>query len=302
TYALDVITLVESILEDPAIVLLKQLDALKTKRLAELKAQGVEYAERMEELEKLEYPKPHRDFIYGTFDAFALRHPWVGHENIRPKSIARDMLERFATFNDYVREYELQRSEGVLLRYLTDAYKTLQQTVPESYRDEALDEALQSLRRTVREADSSLLDEWERLQHPDAAPVQQAPTGGPLGPSPREIAARIRAELLRLLKAIGEKAWDDALASLAPGQDWTAESLAVEAAPYFAAHERVVLTPDARRPSMATVRSDAPGHWEARQKILAPDGEADWMLDCAVTLAAGPLPDGPLLTLNRMGI
>ena len=190
TYALDVITLVESILEDPGIVLLKQLDALKTKRLAELKAQGVEYAERMEELEKLEYPKPHRDFIYGTFDAFAAKHPWVGHENIRPKSVARDMLERFATFNDYVREYELQRSEGVLLRYLTDAYKTLAQTVPESYRDEALDEALQSLRRTVREADSSLLDEWERLQQPDAAPLQPAATGGPVGPTSREIAAR----------------------------------------------------------------------------------------------------------------
>jgi len=223
-----------------------------------------------------------------------------GHENIRPKSIARDMLERFATFNDYVREYELQRSEGVLLRYLTDAYKTLQQTVPESYRDEALDEALQSLRRTVREADSSLLDEWERLQHPDAAPTKPVATGGPPGPSPREIAARVRAELLRLLKAIAEKAWDDALACLAPGHEWTAESLAAEAAPCFAANDRIVLTPDARRPSMAMVRSDAPGHWEARQKILTPDGEADWMLDCSVTLAPGPLPDAPLLTLNQI--
>ena len=302
TYALDVITLVESILEDPGIVLLKQLDALKTERLAELKAQGVEYAERMEELEKLEYPKPHRDFIYGTFDAFALKHPWVGHENIRPKSIARDMLERFATFNDYVREYELQRSEGVLLRYLSDAYKTLAQTVPESYRDEALDEALQSLRRTVREADSSLIDEWERLQRPDAAPVQPSTAGGPVGPPPKEISARIRSELHRLLKAVAEKAWDDALACLAPGHDRTAESLAAEAAPYFAAHERILLTPEARRPSMAVVRSDAPGRWEARQKILSPDGEADWMLDCSVSLPPGPLGDGPLLTLRRIGI
>ena len=89
---------------------------------------------------------------------------------------------------------------------------------------------------------------------------------------------------------------------LAPGSDWTAESLAAEAAPCFAAHERIVLTPEARRPSMAVVRSDAPGHWEARQKILSPDGEADWMLDCSVTLPPGPLPDGPLLTLHRIGI
>jgi hypothetical protein len=254
----------------------------------------------MEELEKLEYPKPLRDFVYGTFDAFALKHPWVGHANIRPKSVARDMLERFATFNDYVRQYELQRSEGVLLRYLSDAYKTLAQTVPESYRDEAVEEALQSLRRTVREADSSLIDEWERLQRPEAAPGQPAGTGGPVGPTAREISARVRSELHRLLKAVAEKAWDDALACLAPGHEWTAELLASEAEPYFAAHERIVLTPEARRPSMAVVRSVSPGHWEARQKILSPDGQADWMLDCSVTLPPGPLPETPLLTFHGL--
>src|SRR5262249_55078329 len=262
---------------------------------------GVEYAERMEELEKLEYPKPLRDFVYGTFDAFALKHPWVGHENIRPKSVARDMLERFATFNDYVRQYELQRSEGVLLRYLSDAYKTLAQTVPESFRDEALEEALQSLRRTVREADSSLIDEWERLQRPDAVQVQAATSGGPVGPTAKEISARIRSELHRLLKAVAEKAWDEALGCLAPGHDWTAESLAAEAEPYFAANERIVLTPEARLRGRGVARADARGHWEARQKILAPDGEADWMLDCSVTLPPGPLADGPLLTLCRIG-
>jgi hypothetical protein len=256
----------------------------------------------MAELEKLEYPKPLRAFVYGTFDAFALKHPWVGQQNIRPKSVARDMLERFATFNDYVRQYELQRSEGVLLRYLSDAYKTLAQTVPESYRDEAVEEALQSLRRTVREADSSLIDEWERLQQPQAGSVQAAPTGGPVGPTPRAISARIRSELHRLLKAISEKAWEDALGCLAPGHGWTVESLAAEAEPYFAAHERIVLTPEARRPSMAVVRENAPGRWEARQKILSPDGEADWMLDCSVTVEPGPLPDRPVLQLHRVGL
>ena len=256
----------------------------------------------MEELEKLEHPKPLRDFVYGTFDAFALKHPWVGHQNIRPKSIARDMLERFTTFNDYVRQYELQRSEGVLLRYLSDAYKTLAQTVPESYRDEAVEEALQSLRRTVREADSSLIDEWERLQRTDTTPVQTAGSGGPVGPTAREISARIRSELHRLLKAIAEKAWDDVLACLAPGHEWTAESLAAEAERYFGTNERIILTPEARKPSMAVVRSDTPGHWEARQKLLSPDGESDWMLDCSVTLPAGPLPEGPLLVLLRIGV
>ena len=123
-----------------------------------------------------------------------------------------------------------------------------------------------------------------------------------MGPTAREVSARIRSELHRLLKAIAEKAWDDALACLAPGHGWTAESLAAETASYFSAHERIVLTPEARRPSMAVVRSDAPGRWEARQKILSPDGEADWMLDCSVALEPGPLPDRPILELQRIGI
>jgi hypothetical protein len=52
--------------------------------MAEMKAAGVEYDERIAELDKLEHPKPNKDFIYDTFNAFAKRHPWVGQENIRP--------------------------------------------------------------------------------------------------------------------------------------------------------------------------------------------------------------------------
>ncbi len=99
--------------------------------MAQMKADGVEYEQRMEELEKLEYPKPLRDFVYETFNAFADRHPWVGEENIRPKSIAREMFENFSSFAEYVLDYELQRSEGLLLRHLNSVYKVLSQTVPD---------------------------------------------------------------------------------------------------------------------------------------------------------------------------
>jgi superfamily II RNA helicase len=118
-YALVLLTLVESILEDPDIILRKQLDKLKDQKMAEMKMEGIEYDERMEELEKLEYPKPNREFIYSTFNAFADKHPWVGQENIRPKSIAREMFESFRSFSDYIRDYELQRAEGLLLRHLS---------------------------------------------------------------------------------------------------------------------------------------------------------------------------------------
>ena len=56
-YALVLLTLVESILEDPDIILRKQLDKVKSQKMAEMKMAGIEYEERMEELEKLEYPQ-----------------------------------------------------------------------------------------------------------------------------------------------------------------------------------------------------------------------------------------------------
>jgi hypothetical protein len=130
-----------------------------------MKADGVEYEQRMEELEKLEYPKPLRDFVYDTFNAFADRHPWVGEENIRPKSIAREMFEQFRSFAEYVLDYDLQRAEGLLLRHLNSVYKVLSQTVPDGVktgrgaRDGGL--YLGTLLRTV---DSSLTDEWERMR------------------------------------------------------------------------------------------------------------------------------------------
>src|SRR5439155_7176472 len=130
-YALVLLTLVESILEDPDIILRKQLDRVKDRKMAEMKLEGIEYEERMEELEKLEYLKPNREFVYSTFNAFADKHPWVGQENIRLKSIAREMFEQFRSFADYTKDYQLQRAEGVLLRHLSSVHKVLVQTGPE---------------------------------------------------------------------------------------------------------------------------------------------------------------------------
>ena len=123
-YALDLLTLVESILENPEMVLRKQLDRVKSDKMAELKAQGMDFDDRVAELEKLEYPKPNREFIYDTFNAFSTAHPWVGQDNIRPKSVAREMFENFQSFSEYIRDYDLQRSEGQLLRYLSDRKST----------------------------------------------------------------------------------------------------------------------------------------------------------------------------------
>src|SRR5712675_872679 len=125
-----------------------------------MKMAGIEYDERMEELEKLEYPKPNREFVYSTFNAFADRHPWVGQENIRPKSIAREMFEQFRSFADYIKDYELQRAEGSLLRHLSSVHKVLAQTVPDASKSDAVGEMELYLGLMIRQVDSSLLEEW----------------------------------------------------------------------------------------------------------------------------------------------
>ncbi len=230
SYALDLITLVEAILEEPIPVLRAQRDRAKGVKVAELKAQGMEYAERMEELEKVEHPKPLREFIYGSFNIFADKHPWVGQENVRPKSVARELYENCATFAEYVRDYSLQRSEGTVLRYLGDAYRALAQSVPEKYRDERVEDALTYLRETVRAVDSSLLDEWEALRDPAASALEKAKrlremqemaarprnvdAREELLRDPRKLAARARAEMHRLLLALARKDYAGASESL----------------------------------------------------------------------------------------
>src|SRR5512138_2857665 len=307
TYALDVLSMVESILEDPDVILWKQLDRARGLAVAEMKAKGMEYDDRMKELENVEYPKPNRDFVYATFNEFAAKHPWVGQENIRPKSIAREMVEKFMTFADYVRDYELQRSEGLLLRYLSETYKTLVQTVPEGYRNDDLLDVIAFLRGTVRGVDSSLIDEWERLRDPAYQAAAKADPRAALGPppvwaDPRAFAARIRNELHALLVALARKDHEVALAALAPGSDWTAARLEAELAPYWAAHQKIDTTPAARRPHHTFVKELEPRRWEAVQRIVDEAGEVDWAIVCELDLSGPHDRDRPLLSLVRVGI
>jgi superfamily II RNA helicase len=309
TYALDVLSTVESILEDPDVVLWKQLDRARGQAVAEMKAKGMEYDERMAELEKVEYPKPNRDFVYATFNEFAAKHPWVGAENIRPKSVAREMVERFMTFADYVRDYELQRSEGLLLRYLSETYKTLVQTVPETYRNDEVLDVIAFLRATVRGVDSSLIDEWERMRDPayqartvDArAAVAETLGPPPVWADPKAFLARIRTEVHRLLVALARKDHEAAAAALAPGAGWTPAQLEEAMAPYWAEHTRVDTTPAARRPQHTFVKDLGERRWEVVQRVVDEAGEVDWMLQCAIDLSAPRDPDLPLLTLVRIG-
>jgi len=300
TYALDVLTLVESILENPDAVLYAQLDAAKGRKIAELKAQGMEYAERMQELEKVEYPKPNADFIYGTFDAFRVVHPWVGQENIRPKSIARELFERQASFNEYVREYGLGRSEGVLLRYLNESYKTLLQNVPESARSEGVDDALAFLFATLKQVDSSLLEEWEALRD-GVTPVAAAPAAPrkkDLADNPRQLTARARAELHRLVSLLARQRYEDAAEALGEDSGWDKDSLEEALAPFLAEHPALDATPKARTSEWTRVDQDAPRRWRFRQTLHDAEGPTGWWLEGVVDLEGRLDVDGALVKLE----
>ncbi|MCY3649941.1 MAG: DUF3516 domain-containing protein [Acidimicrobiaceae bacterium] len=163
-YHLQALSVAESVLEDPFAVLLAQRDAARDELMTRMKEEGVEYEERMARLAEVTWPKPEAEFIEPAFDTFARHHPWVGHLRPSPKSVVRDMVEHADTFNQYVSRYGLKRSEGLVLRYLTDCYKALVQTVPAAAVDDRLAEVSEWLGELVREVDSSLLDEWERLR------------------------------------------------------------------------------------------------------------------------------------------
>jgi superfamily II RNA helicase len=302
TYALDVLTLVESILEDPDYVLRQQLDVLKGEKLAEMKMAGMEYEERMAELEKLEYPKPLREFVYATFNEFRRVHPWVRGDDVRPKSIAREMVERFMDFNEYVREYELGRAEGTLLRYLSDTYKALVQTVPAPAKTPEVDEIEVFLRAMIRAVDSSLLDEWERMKNPEAwaakaaTATDEAPGEDDVTRDPKAFTVLVRNAMFQLLRAAARKDWATA-STLVQGA--TAEILESAFAPFFAEHAAIRLDPAARAPDRTRITPE-PASWQVVQVVSDPEGDDDWAVFASIDLGASRLAAAPVVTLQRV--
>jgi superfamily II RNA helicase len=312
SFAGDVLSLVESILENPQPVLWAQVDKKKGEAVAQMKAEGIEYEERMERLELVEHDKPLADFIYESFNEFAAHHPWVQKENVRPKSVARELVEKFASFCEYIRFYGLQRTEGILLRYLSDALRTLQKSVPIEVRTDPLWDLIEQLRLEVRSIDSSLLDEWEGRRAGRPLPVQMSRVVSSEPPwDARRVAARIRGELVRFVGALARKQWDEALACLATVEEdpslglpaWSDKGLEAALAPLFAAHGAISFEPAAHTPRHTTLRAASPGLWEASQRIVTPDvadEESDWVVEAVFAIGEAP-GDGPLLRLRRIG-
>jgi superfamily II RNA helicase len=309
TYPLDLISLVESVLENPDIILQKQLDALKTQKMGEMKAAGVEYDERIAELEKMTYPKPNAEFIYDTFNDFAKRHPWVSLENIRPKSIAREMYEGFFSFNDYITEYGLARSEGLLLRYLSDVYRTLTQTVPLNARGELTEELETYLSALVHATDSSLVDEWERLidapvptaldvTEPDLAPKADHVD---ITSNEKAFTVLVRNSLFSFLRSLVREDFDTALQLVSASEpSWNVMRIRNAFTEFWAEHSAIRLDPEARSPKHLRIVDRGSEYWSFEQVICDPEDHNDWALFGRVDLAASRLAGHPVIKLDRI--
>jgi hypothetical protein len=303
-YALDVSSFVEATLESPRVLLMKQLDKLKTEALNEMKARGVEYEERIAALEEIDNPKPKKEVLWETFDAYRKHHPWIG-DNVRPKSIAREMYEMAASFSEYVKEYGLARSEGVLLRYLSDAYKSLVQNVPESRKTDEVFELQDWLGAVVRQVDSSLLDEWELLRHPEEIQIGEEPeaeetpeediTAGPA------FQVLIRNEAFRFVRHLAFGHWERAAEMLEqPESDrWEAARIEEAMAPYFAEHETIRVDQEARAKKNVLLEPADDG-WSVEQIVLDPEDDRDFRARFFVDRARSREEQRPVLRLDAL--
>ncbi|NHE63497.1 DUF3516 domain-containing protein [Rhodococcus sp. D-46] len=279
SYALDVVSIIESTLDDPRQVLMAQQHFARGEAVAQMKADGIEYEERMELLEEVTWPKPLSDLLFPAFEMYRGGHPWITEFALSPKSVVRDMIERAMTFAELISHYGLTRSEGLVLRYLADAYRALRQTVPTEARTEELEDIIEWLGELIRQVDSSLLDEWESLTDPGAeADTEEVAFGAdiprPISANPRAFRVMVRNAMFRRIDLASRRQWNE-LENLEDGIDaaeWEEQLL-----PYFEEYATIGTGPSARGPALFQVTEEGE-FWRVRQVLEDPEGDHGWAL------------------------
>ncbi len=302
TFALDVVSVIEATLEDPRQILAAQLKKARGEAVAQMKAEGIEYDERIALLDDVTYPKPLEELLRHTFAVYLQSNPWAADGHLSPKSVVREMWERAMTFREYVSVYGLVRSEGAVLRYLSDAFKALRSGVPATARTEELTDLVEWLGELVRQVDSSLLDEWEQLTSPDqplTAPAAVPARPRPLTGNERAFTAMVRNALFRRVELFARRRWD-ALGELHSGSGWTAPRWQEVIEDYFDEHDDVGLGADARGPALLII-DRRPGVWRVRQILDDPAGDHDWGIEVEVDLEDSDEEGAAVLQVVEVG-
>jgi superfamily II RNA helicase len=300
TYALDVLSVIESTLDDPRQILSAQQFRARGEAVAAMKADGVEYETRMELLDDVTYPKPLEELLEAAYEIYRRGHPWVGDYMVSPKAVVRDMFERAMTFGEYVQLYGLARSEGVVLRYLADAYKALRQTVPDEAKTEELIDLTEWLGELIRQVDSSLVDEWEKLSNPDEeefAGVKAQPKT--LTSNTRAFRVLVRNAMFRRVTLAALEKYDE-LGELDAADGWNAAAWTDALDPYFDTHNEIGTGPDARGPAMLIIEEGKTA-WTVRQIFDDPADDHDWGISATVDLAASDEEGAAVIHVTDVG-
>jgi len=246
------------------------------------------------------YPQPQADLLAAAYDIYRRGHPWVADYELAPKSVARDMFERALSFTEYISYYGLARSEGLVLRYLADAYKALRQTVPEDARTEELADLIEWLGELVRQVDSSLIDEWDRLRNPVEEAAHLAADRPPaVTGNKRAFRVLVRNALFRRVELAALGRYGE-LGELDGEAGWDAAAWQAALAPYFEEHTDIGTGADARGPALLII-DEQPGRWQVRQIFDDPAGDHDWGFSALVDLAACDEAGEAVLTVNDVG-
>lgn len=305
SYPLDVVSVVEAVLEPPRQVLWAQQNEARGEAVAAMKADGIEYDERVRLVEEVTWPRPLAELLEATFEIYRESHPWLDPDDLDPKSVVREMWEQGMSFSDLVARYGLARSEGLVLRYLTDAYRTIRQTVPDRHRPPQLEELVEWLGETVRQTDSSLLDEWEALADPEHVRADVTEHAPPPPPRPLSALGRPFRVMVRnaLWRRVELAARDDVAALAALPGEMTAADWDQALEDYYAEHDAIRLDADARGPSLLAVAEEG-RHWPVRQTLHDPEGHHDWVIDAVVDLDASDLAGEAVVlsaAMHRLG-
>ncbi|WP_371774523.1 DEAD/DEAH box helicase [Streptomyces sp. NBC_01438] len=305
SYALDMVSVVESTLDDPRQILAAQQNKARGEAIGQMKADGIEYEERMELLQDVTYPKPLSELLWHAYDVYRQSHPWVGDHPVSPKTVVRDMYERAMTFTEFTSNYELARTEGIMLRYLAGAYKALEHTIPDDLKSEDLEDLIAWLGEMVRQVDSSLLDEWEQLANPEVETAEQAQERAdevkPVTANARAFRVLVRNAMFRRVELAALDRVRD-LGELDGDAGWDEDAWGEAMDAYWDEHEELGTGPDARGPKLLKIDEDAEhGLWRVRQTFADPSGDHDWGISAEVDLAASDEEGRAVLRVTSVG-